>query len=168
MQIFLDSNLARLQSNFIQWVDKIADMRPAYKKFIPEFQQTRIGWNKAQRTVDGNRYESLSPKYAVQKNRVYGKKPILIRTGALMKAVAGGDGWIQRIGKKDLILGIDLPYASYPQDVTHGKQRNYFLTKNNTLSKIDYAQLLQAMEGNIEDLSKAMLNESIINLSRGV
>jgi hypothetical protein len=167
MKLVLDSNLARLQSNFIRWVDRISDMRPAYRKFIPEFQRNRVGWNKAQRTVDGGKYAPLSPKYAEQKRKKFGRKPILIASGRLMTAVSGGQGFIQKIGKKEMTLGIDLPYASYPQDMTRGKQRNYFLTKNGTLTKLDYAQLLQAMEGKIEEASKAILNESLAELSKG-
>lgn len=160
-KIFLKSNIARLHQNFVLWVDKIGDMREAYKKFIPEFQKQRVGWIYAGRSVDGKKFKALTPKYKKEKEERYGRQPILIASGALIGAVRGGTGWHQQIGMKELTLEIDLPYASVHQDGSiDGKipQRNYFLTSDGTLNKMDYAQLLQAMESKIDDLIKAQLN----------
>jgi hypothetical protein len=161
MKVFLENNIARLQQNFIYWSDQIADLRPAFKLFIPEFQNSRYGWILAGRTVDGVRFSPLTPRYSIVKNKIWGRKPILVASGKLLNAVRGGGGWTQSMTKKELTMGINLPYASYHQDGTSKMaQRNYFLTKSGTLNKMDYAQLLQAMEGQIEDATKVILNEA--------
>jgi hypothetical protein len=89
-----------------------------------------------------------------------------------LKAIVGGPGWTQAIGMKSLRLGLTLDYASYLQDGTHLKdgtckmpQRNFWMTTKDTLTKMDYAQLLQAMEGQIDVYSKAMLNKSLATLA---
>lgn len=170
-ELYIQSNISRLEQNFIRWSEKVKDMSPAFYKFIPQFQKSRGGWIKAQRTVDGESYSPLSPKYSIRKQRIYGNKPILIATGKLYYAVTGnskfGAGWRQEVKPKSLYMEVNLPYASYPQDMTRGKQRNYFLTKNGTLTKMDFAQLIQALEGNIDIQTEAILNESLITLARG-
>jgi hypothetical protein len=166
IKLNIDHNLVRLQQNFIKFSDMIKDMSPAFKLFIPEFQKSRVGWIYAGRDVDGKRFTPLSKKYAVRKKMLYGSQPILIASGKLINAVRGNEGWKQKITKDSLSMEIDLPYASYHQDGTNRMpQRAYFLTKQGTLNKMDYAQLLQAMEGQIEDASKAMLNESLLQLA---
>jgi len=172
MQIFLDSNITRLQQNYMEWVDKLGDMRPAFKLFIPEFKESREGWIRSGRTVDGLKFAPLSPLYADAKMRKYGRRLILVASGRLLKATQGGPGWKQAIGMKSLELGLTLNYASYLQDGTTLKdgttkmpQRNFWITKNGTLTKMDYAQLLQAMEGQIDILSKSMLNKSLATLA---
>lgn len=164
----MKSNILRLHENFIRWTDKLGDVRPAFNLFIPEFQRSRVGWIYAGRTVDGKRMQPLSPIYAVRKTLTYGNQPILIASGKLIRAIRGGEGWYQKVEKKSLTMGINLPHASYHQDGTSRMpQRNYFLTADGTLNKMDYAQLLQAMEGQIDKYTEAMLNQSILELARG-
>jgi hypothetical protein len=166
MQIFLDSNITRLQQNFVEWVNKLGDMRPAFKLFIPEFRESREGWISAGRTVDGLRFVPLSPLYADAKMKKYGRRPILVASGRLLKAIVGGPGWTQAIGMKSLELGLTLDYASYLQDGTRKMpQRNFWITTKGTLTKMDYAQLLQAMEGQIDVYSKTILNKSLATLA---
>lgn len=167
-EVFLDTNILRLQSNFIKWADEIGDMSDAYKTFVPSFQRSREGWIYAGRTVDGKKFAPLSPRYAITKNLLYGNQPILIASGKMINAIRGHQGWKQRITKDNLFMEIDLPYASYHQDGTSKMpQRNYFLTKNGTLNKMDYAQLMQAMEGRINEVTEARLNQTIVEMARG-
>lgn len=159
--IFLKSNISRLHTNWVLWVEKIGDVSKAFKIFIPEFQRSRVGWIYAGRTVEGIRFKPLVPWYREAKKAKYGNQPIMIASGALIGAIRGGEGWVQKIGAKELTLGIDLPYAGTHQFGDPERkipQRNYFLTKEGTLTKMDYAQLLQAMEGQINDSIKAQLN----------
>lgn len=170
-ELFIQSNITRLEQNFIRWSEKVPDMTDAFNKFIPQFQKTRGAWIKAGRTVDGDRYAPLTERYKIRKQKLYGNKPILIASGRLYNAVTGnskmGMGWRQEVKPKSLEIEINLPYASYPQDMTRGKQRNYFLTKRGTLTMIDFAQLIQALEGNIDIQTEAILNQSLIDLARG-
>jgi len=166
--IFLNNNIVRLQSNFIKWADEIGDMSDAYKKFVPQFQKSRVGWIYAGRDVDGKKHAPLTPRYAIIKDMMYGSQPILIASGKMIRAIRGGEGWKQRITKDSLFMEIDLPYASYHQDGTSKMaQRSYFLTKYGTLNKMDYAQLMQAMEGQINEITEARLNQTIVELARG-
>lgn len=157
--IFLKSNILRVHQNFLRWADEVGDLTSAFTKFVPEFQRTRVGWIYAGRTVDGKRFASLSPKYKAYKMRKYGNQPILIASGTLINAIRGGQGWKQHISPKELEMEINLPYASIHQDGgARMPRRNYFLTREGTLNKMDYAQLLQAIEGEIEETTKTMLN----------
>jgi hypothetical protein len=156
VKIKIDSNLLRVQALFSYWISEVSDNSKAFKAFIPEFQKTRVALIGAGRAVDGAKFQRLSPEYAARKKRKYGSKPILVATGKLLGAVAGGSGWRQWVGKKSMTLKVDIPYASYHQEGTQRMpQRNFFLTKDGTLTKMDYAQLLQAMSGNIDDAIKA-------------
>jgi len=164
----VQTNLLRVQQNFIRWSEKIEDLSPAFEMFIPQFQKSREGWILAGRNVEGKQHPALTERYAVRKQQLYGNRPILVASGKLLGAIRGGSGWKQRVTKKSLTMEIDLPYASYPQDMTRGKQRNYWLTKNGTLTMMDYAQLIQALEGSIDIQTEAILNKSIIDLARGL
>lgn len=167
MQIFADSNLLRLHSNFVRWASQVDNMKPAFEKFIPQFQKSRVGWIYAGRNVDGDRKAPLTAAYKIQKERMYGNQPILIASGVLINAIRGGQGWKQKVSKKELFMEIDLPYASFHQDGTRKmSQRNYFLTKHGTLNKMDYAQLMQAMEGEIQESTEAILNETLSQMFR--
>jgi len=160
-KIFIKTNILRLHENFVWWTDQIGDMTSAFEKFIPEFQKQREGWIYAGRNVDGKRFPQLSPKYKAWKSRKFGNQKILILHGFLINAIRGGSGWGQKVGKKELEMSIDLPYATtheFGDPARKIPQRNYFLTKDGTLNKMDYAQLMQAMEGKIDEDIKARLN----------
>lgn len=167
-EVFIKTNILRLQENFAKWMSAIEDNSKAFEMFVPQFQNSRVGWIYAGRTVDGVRMAKLSPKYKKAKEKKYGTQPILIASGDLIKAIRGGSGWEQVIEPKSLEMGIDLDYASYHQDGTAKMpQRNYFLTRDGTLNKMDYAQLLQAMEGKINADTEAILNQTITEMAMG-
>ncbi len=169
-QIFLNSNILRLHMNFIKFAEIVGDVSPAYKRFIPEFQKSREGWIYAGRDVDGKRFTPLSPRYRKRKEAIYGSQPIMIASGVLINAIRGGQGWSQKITSKSLHMEIDLPYASVHQGgylKRNIPQRAYFLTKNGTLNKMDYAQLIQSIEGEIEETTKAVFNKSIVEMAIG-
>ena len=168
IKLNIDHNLLRLQQNFIKFASVVMDLKPAFKKFVPEFQKSRVGWIYAGRDVDGQKHKPLNRLYRIRKQKLYGNQPILIASGKLIRAVRGGSGWIEKVEKKSLTMGIDLPYASYHQDGTRKmSQRAYFLTKKGTLNKMDYAQLIQAVEGEIDGNIEAILNQSIAQMVRG-
>lgn len=169
MEVFVQTNLLRLQQNFARWSEKVGDLEPAFKLFIPQFQKSRTGWIMAGRSVEGQRHAALSPAYKLQKDRLYGPRPILVASGRMLNAIKGGEGWKQRVTSKELEIIIDVNYASYHQDGTRKMaQRNYFLTKNGTLTMMDYAQLIQAMEGQIDIQTEAILNQSLADMARGL
>lgn len=168
-EIFVNHNILRLRLNFVRWMQEIEDNSPAFKMFIPKFQKNRDAWIYAGRAVDGRRFKALTPAYKAAKKRRYGHQPILIASGRMIQAVRGGPGWFESIGPKSLEMGVDIEYASYHQDGAPSinlPQRNWFLTKEGTLTKLDYAQLLQAMEGKIQEATDTILNRNIIRLAR--
>lgn len=162
IELFVKSNAKVVAKNFKSWIDKSMDMTGAFSAFIPEFRNSREGWNRAQRTVDGRPYTPLSLKYKDWKSKNYPGRGILHLSGDLMRAVTGGSGWISQVGSKNLMMGVDLNYASYVEDGTgEMPQRNYFLTATGSLSRMDMAQLIQAIEEHIDDTTSTMLNKSI-------
>jgi hypothetical protein len=156
----LGKNFVRLHSNFLKWAEKTRDLSKAFKLFIPQFQRSRVGWISAGRNVEGGRHQKLSEPYRTIKRKKLGVKPILVASEDLINAIQGGAGWRQKVSPKELVMEIDLPYASVHQDGSRDgrtPQRNYFLTKDGTMNKMDYAQLIQAIEGQIQKETEAIL-----------
>lgn len=74
--------------------------------------------NKAQFTLKGSGgYKPLSARYAAQKLRDVGQKPILVRTGKLRDSVTehGSSDSVLQISETALILGTRVPYGIYHQ-----------------------------------------------------
>jgi hypothetical protein len=158
----------RMHNTFHKWSEEIGDISKAFEKFVPYFQESREGWLLAGRTVDGKRFAPLSPLYAARKLRKYGPKPILVASGKMLAALKGGPGWSHKISAKELQIDLDIPYASYHQDGTSKMpQRNFFMTKEGTLNKLDYAQLLQLIEGQMDRSTEAIVNKSLADIARG-
>jgi len=148
---------SRMHNTFHKWSDEIGDISKAFEKFVPYFQESREAWIMSGRTVDGKKFAPLSPSYKARKIKKWGRKPILVASGRMLGALTGGPGWKHKISKKELRIDLDIPYASYHQEGTPKMpQRNFFMTKEGTLNKLDYAQLLQLIEGEMEQSTKAM------------
>ena len=150
----------RMHNTFQKWSDRVGDVSGAFEKFVPYFQDSREKWIMAGRTVDGKKFAPLSPAYKARKIKKWGRKAILVASGKMLGALTGGPGWSHKISKKTLDIELNIHYASYHQDGTSKMpQRNFFMTKEGTLNKLDYAQLLQLVEGELEKNSKAMGRE---------
>lgn len=65
------------------------------------------------------KWQSLKPAYATVKARHYGNKPILERTGRLMRSLTSKTGDSVEIqAQQELTLGTRVPYAGYHQSGT--------------------------------------------------
>lgn len=72
MKFNVETNALRVADAFGKFTTAIEDMTPVWMEFIPQFQNNRVGWINAQRTLDGDKYKPLSPSYYYQK---YGRRP---------------------------------------------------------------------------------------------
>lgn len=62
------------------------------------------------------RWKALSPKYAAWKLKRYGPKPILERTGRLLKSLTNqSPDTIRVFGRREAIFGSRVPYGRYHQ-----------------------------------------------------
>lgn len=95
-------------------LEKVNDLRIAFTLIAKDWRKS----NKSQFMLRGSgQYPPLSARYAQQKRKKYGNKPILVATGRLRDSVSGqltGDS-IQHITKKSLVMGTRVPYGIYHQ-----------------------------------------------------
>ena len=71
MKFNVETNALRVADAFGRFTTAIEDMTPIWMEFIPQFQNNRVGWINAQRTLDGDKYKPLSPSYYYKK---YGRQ----------------------------------------------------------------------------------------------
>jgi len=163
-----EETFTRLHNTFHKWSEDIGDISKALEAFVPYFQESREGWILAGRTIDGKKFAPLSSPYKERKLKKWGPKPILVASGRMLGAVKGGPGWKHKVTAKELQIELDIPYASYHQYGTSKMaQRNFFMTKDGTLNKLDYAQLLQLIEGGIEKSTDARINKGLSDMAGG-
>ncbi len=65
----------------------------------------------------GGKWRSLSPKYAVAKQRKYGDKPILQATGSMYRDLTTSAGYVEK-KEQEMTIGTTRPYAGYHQNGT--------------------------------------------------
>ena len=93
----------------------------------------------------GATWDPLTPNYKKWKKN-HGNRRLMELTGKLFEAVQGGQGWKEKIKKKELTIGIDgEEYYVHVQD-RKTNPRNYFLTKNKDLPNRAYAFLIKEMD----------------------
>lgn len=99
---------------------------------------------------DTVRYKPLTPKYAKQKIRKYGRQPILVASGRLRDAVLS-TGTV-KIYKKSVKLVFDLPnYGEYVLEA-----RDFLMP-----SETDFSAIINALGGELVKIVER--NEALIN-----
>lgn len=94
--------------------EKVGDLRVAFSIIAKDWRKS----NAAQFSLRGSGlYPPLSKSYAELKQRKYGAKPILVRTGRLRDSVtgAGNSDSVLQINKTSMIIGTKTPYGIYHQ-----------------------------------------------------
>jgi hypothetical protein len=132
-----EETFTRLHNTFHKWSEDIGDISKALEAFVPYFQESREGWILAGRTIDGKKFAPLSSPYKERKLKKWGPKPILVASGRMLGAVKGGPGWKHKVTAKELQI------------------------------ELDYAQLLQLIEGGIEKSTDARINKGLSDMAGG-
>lgn len=109
--------------------EKIKDMSPIWKEFIDYWQNEIMpGVLTTKGKLMGEQWMKYSDKYRVWKQKHFSGKPMLVLTGKLADAMYGGSGWLQRVTKNTLNIGINLDYATAVQE-----KRPFFVKRDKTI-----------------------------------
>lgn len=95
----------KAQKRFERLANKITDLRPIWKQFIPlykELVEKEFDSTKG-KIMQGRRWDKLSPQYRVQKRRKFGNKPLLVATGLLKERATNFE---TKLGKKALLMRV--------------------------------------------------------------
>lgn len=76
-------------------------------------------------TEGGGRWAPLTPAYARRKRRLYGDRPILQATGAMMRSFTapGAPHQIRRVGPSEAFFGSDLERARFHQNARRRQRK---------------------------------------------
>jgi phage gpG-like protein len=109
-QVQMDRGIAR-------FADGVADYRPIWSVIGDDFRAQIARQFASEGTEGGEHWKELSPEYAKWKEAHFQGKPILERTGDLLRSLTvEGDPNAVFIGeRKTLAMGSRIPYAVYHQ-----------------------------------------------------
>jgi phage gpG-like protein len=139
----IEDSWARTRKDLRKMAGRIKDMRPVFKRFIKYYQETIIPASfDTQGKLMGRSWAKLSPAY--RKKKKPGSK--MKRTETLYRAAQGGDGWYEKMTKKNLVIGLFGPiYAAvhqYGYPKRNIPRRDYFLTTKNDFPPKAWSWLL--------------------------
>jgi phage gpG-like protein len=109
-QVQMDRGIAR-------FADGISDYRPIWPVIEDDFYAQEKDQFKSEGVEGGDKWEALSPAYALWKEAHFPGKPILQRTGGLYDSLTNPNSvnGVRREERKTLTLGSALPYALFHQ-----------------------------------------------------
>jgi phage gpG-like protein len=109
-EVQMDRGIARFS-------DGVTDYRPIWPSIEDDFYAQVKDQFKTEGAAGGEKWQELSPEYAGWKAVNFPGKPILQRSGDLMKSLTSGSdpNAIKREERKTLTLGSSVPYAIYHQ-----------------------------------------------------
>lgn len=133
------------------WVslrEQITDLRPVWPAVERAIQKIEDAQFKSEGAKGrGGKWKPLTRAYAIAKEKKYGKKPILQRTGALMRAMTSNTSDTIRIQEKDEFgYGTSLFYMPYVHKVR--PVVNLSEDDKNFLTKETQKSLLAAIKAN--------------------
>lgn len=134
------SGMDRARQVIKSLINKLDDCSEVFKRFRTEYQKTIKDAFTTQGATFGKKWAAYSPSYRKWKQK-HGNKPKLRLSEKLFEATQGGPGWFERIGKKDIVIGITsfIPYARIHQrggdagkgNRAHIPQRAFFMNYDN-------------------------------------
>jgi phage gpG-like protein len=112
-EVQMDRGIAR-------FADGVADYRPVWPVIEDEFYGIEKAQFQTQGAEGGDAWKTLTPEYAAWKEAHFPGKPILQRTGDLVRSLttASDPNAVHIEGRKTLTLGSKIPYAIYHQTGT--------------------------------------------------
>lgn len=109
-EVQLDRGIARFS-------DGVSDYRPIWPVIEDDFYAMEKDQFKTEGVEGGDKWQPLSAEYGKWKETKYPGKPILQRTGDLVKSLTSGSdpNTVKIEARKTLTLGTKIPYAIYHQ-----------------------------------------------------
>ena len=97
-----------IEMAFSKWARLIDDFGPVFQDVVKLFRKHEARQFSTEGKATGGKWTALSPAYATWKKKNFPGRPILQRSGALLNALArGGPGSITKIGKAEMVIGLD-------------------------------------------------------------
>jgi hypothetical protein len=141
----------RAKKTLNKLLNRVNDMRPIWKDFI-KYWQTDImpkTWDTKGKTM-GEQWKPLTPLYKKWK-RKHGNKRLMELTSRLLKATQGGQGWTEKIEKKNLAIGVSGKEYFYYVQERKTNPRNYFFTKKGDMPNRAWGYLLKSVNEFLEE-----------------
>lgn len=109
--------MAEFDRVFIRLGARFDDLTPIWPDLRDEFWKTEKEQFRSEGSAGSSgKWKPLSKAYAARKLKQYGAKPILERTGRLMKSLTGETGdTVYQPTKSELAIGTSVPYARHHQ-----------------------------------------------------
>lgn len=108
---------AKFDGAFRVLAEGLTDLRPVWPEIELQFFRAELEQFSSEGARGGARWQPLSARYAKWKAKRYPGKPILQRTGRLLRSlsVVGGPDSVRIVEPMSLTLGTRMPYAGYHQ-----------------------------------------------------
>ena len=133
---------------------RIKDLSPIWEDFIKFYQKDIMPktWDTKGKMM-GEQWPELTPAYEKWKSKRGGRR-LMELTGKLFKAAQGGSGWVQRVTKKNLNIGVTgEEYYKHVQERAKNP-RHYFTTKRDDIPNRAYAYLIKKMDNYLEEVDE--------------
>lgn len=110
-------------------VGKAVDLTPAIRQAARYFQSAAIQRiRRAAADADGSPFAPLSARYARQKARKVGQRPILVSSGRLIRSLSSGSERILEVRPDGFSYGTRVPYAGHHASGTSKMPRRDFIS----------------------------------------
>lgn len=142
----------RAKRTLVKLAENISDLRPVWKNLIDYYQNEIIpaAWSTKGKIMEGKRWTPLSKKYNKWKKKNYPGQPLMYRTGKLLEAATGGPGWMQKINRRNMEMGVEGQEYFYHVSERSKYGRKYFYTSENSLPARAWAWLIADVNKFIE------------------
>ena len=105
------------QGSLNRLLDRIKDLKPVWKKFIPEYQDYIKSNFDTEGEATGGKWAQYNPYYAAMKGSRKDFVTLQGKSNNLLKATQGGNGWDEKIENRTLTMWLTAPdYAKYHQN----------------------------------------------------
>lgn len=106
---------AQIDRTLLRFADNIGDATPVWEVLADRFAKLETRQFKTEGAYGSGGWAALSPNYAAWKSHHYPGKPILQRTGALMRDLTQRPFGVEHITPGAMAVGTDLSYGKYHQ-----------------------------------------------------
>jgi hypothetical protein len=150
----IELKATRAKKTFKKLLKRLNDYRPIWRMFVKFYQDDimKRTWDSKGRLMEGTRWKSLTPAYLNWKRKHHSGQRLLELTGRLFDAVQGGQGWFDRIRKKDLTMGVKGEEYFYWVQHRAKYDRHYFYTEKEDIPNRAYTYLIKITQEYLEDV----------------
>lgn len=105
----------QIDRTLTRFADNVGDATPVWEVLADRFARANLRQFNSEGAYGSGGWPALSPNYAAWKAHHYPGKPILQRTGALMRDLTQRPFGIEHLTPGAMAVGTDITYAAYHQ-----------------------------------------------------